>query len=227
MSFLNNSDQSISIMGEEYATFDPTLLIGYDLKFSIKTQVQLSTDIEQNSEEESPEIRLLCLRIFEKKGDANKLEELRIEIMDDLDVAFFLECSVDESSFQTIQANNRLQITFSQFPQSLIELFERSVKAPESIKLKLNIERDYNCVFTICQALRLRLVKVFSLDFRSSPTDFIRSQVQYRFNQLKMDAQQKSQDIETKFAKIKSKNPQFAEQLRKSIMYAVITKGKS
>ena len=240
MSVFSDSDQSISIMGEGYATFDPTLLIGYDLRYTCdaKVQILLQNDQVQEEEEEEiaekeekeenskPEFRTLRFRIFDKGGDIVGLEEIRVEILYDQDVGFFLECAVDSSAFQSIAKENNLNVNFSQFEQSLIEMIEKSIKKPEIIQLRLILGNDYNGKLIFRQTLRLRSIDVLSLQFQTAPSEFIRSQVQYRFNQMKMEAQQKVQEIETKFGRLKSKNPQFAEQIKKSVLYALSEKKK-
>ncbi|KAK8895599.1 hypothetical protein M9Y10_024069 [Tritrichomonas musculus] len=233
MSVFSDSDQSISIMGEGYATFDPTMLIGYDLRFTCDSKVQISLENQENQEnqeqeskESDPEFRTLRFRVFDKGGEGIGLEEIRVEIFHEKDVGFFLECVIDNTGFQKIVTENNLQVNFSQFEQSLIEMIEKSVKKPDLIHLRLKLTDDYNGVLTFRQTLRLRSIDVFSLQFQTASSEFIRSQVQYRFNQMKMEAQQKVQEIETKFGRLKSKNPQFAEQMRRSVMFAVSTKPK-
>lgn len=227
-SVYSDSDQSISIMGEGYATFDPTLLIGYDLRYTCDAKVQILMRDNQEEEEEKsePEYRNLRIRIFDKGGDIVGLEEIRVEILYDRDVGFFLECAVDNNVFQNIAKENHFNVTFSQFEQSLIEMIEKSIKKPDIIHLRLTLSSDYNGKLVFRQTLRLRSIDVLSLQFQTAPSEFIRSQVQYRFNQMKMEAQQKVQEIETKFGRLKSKNPQFAEQIKKSVLFAVSTKSK-
>lgn len=227
MSVFSDSDQSISIVGEGYATFDPTILIGYDLRFTCDAKVQILMDNGQNEEEDSePEYRTLRFRVFDKAGDVVGLEEIRVEILYDQDVGFFLECAVDNNAFQNIAKENHLNVNFSQFEQSLIEMIDKSVKKPDIICLRLILGSDYSGKLTFRQTLRLRSIDVLSLQFQSASSEFIRSQVQYRFNQMKMEAQQRVQEIETKFGRLKSKNPQFAEQIKKSVLFAVSTKSK-
>ena len=227
MSVISDSDQSISIMEEGYATFDPTMLIGYDLRFTCDAKVQIFFENDHEEEEISDsESRTLRFRVFDKGGDVVGLEEIRVEVLSDKDVGFFLECIVDNTAFQNIVTENNLQVNFSQFEQSLIELIEKSIKKPDIIQLTLRLTNDYSGKLTFHQTLRLRSIDVFSLQFQTASSEFIRSQVQYRFNQMKMEAQQKLQEIETKFGRLKSKNPQFAEQMRRSVMFAVSTKPK-
>ncbi|OHT08036.1 hypothetical protein TRFO_23670 [Tritrichomonas foetus] len=269
--FSDLSDQSLYTMGEDYATFDPTMLEGYQKVFSQEAKTTIIYC------EEAPEYRNLQYRIFEKR-DIESLEEIRIEILDNKDVGFFVICVINSRDFQKLAQENSLHVEFGNFAQSIIDLINKcnndepaknnnishsnisnsshsnsnsnsknskasrnvsptsktannsksgsstssQKKSGQNYSIQLNINEDYSAKVKFLQMLRLRAVEVFSLDFESAPNEFIRAQIQHRFNQLKMEVQSRAQEFEMKFDRLKSKNPQLADQVYKTVMHNVM-----
>ncbi|OHS96500.1 hypothetical protein TRFO_09876 [Tritrichomonas foetus] len=213
MSYLNLSQETnINAVSEDFAAMDPTILAGYKIKFDKEVKIAIADS--QNSQNE--EIRIIRVRIAEKTEN-NNLSEVRIELEDNLDVGFFNECTITASEFDQLQSSNRLRVNFKDFTNSIKDLLEKSVKTPESYQLIFKQDDDYGGDLTFIQSLKLRRVVVFSLHFVLSPHDFIRTQVQYRFNKVKLELKLREDEIDTKFKQVKSRSPAQEKILRSSI----------
>ena len=222
MSFLNETDKSISLTSESYSMFDPTILEGYSFVFSQSVRTAIIFEDEQ------PDFRQLEYRIFEKRNE-DGLNEIKIEIMDDKEVGLLLICVLTQEEYENLIEEKNLKVDFSQFTQSLIDLIMRGLskqneeraKKQDNIDIQLLLSEDYSGKLVFLQSLRLRSVEVFSLDLHPATNDFIRAQVQYRFNQMKLKIDKERSEYETKLERLKSKNPQLAEQIQRSVMQNV------
>ena len=206
--------QGASVLHEEMLAMDPTIQMGYEVFFNKEIFVNF---FKNNDEEGTREI--VRFRIFTKTSPE---EEVRIEMTMDSEICLFLECQVNREIFQEIQNQNGLRVEFSGFANSIKDMLERSVKPAEGqlkeqclIQFRQNQESGGELTFL--QKLKLRMVKVFTLQFVNSSDDFIQAQVQYRFNKLKTECDSKDIEINEILRHIKSKNPSFAKQLENEV----------
>lgn len=214
MSYANDK-QSYDLVTENYTTFDPSLLAGYEIVFNREINLFFSYF---NDKEES-EKRIVRFRILEKHESS--LEEIRMEIFSENDITFMLESVITTQTFRDLAEKNRLRIKFEDFSHSVIDLLEKSVTAPNDCQIKYQQNEDYSGRLVFMQTLRLRQLEVFSIDFVLSQDDLVRSQAQYRFNRLKMELDQKNEEYKQQLQRLEAKNPSFAKQIRKSVEFSV------
>ncbi|OHT07322.1 hypothetical protein TRFO_24592 [Tritrichomonas foetus] len=214
-SFYNDSFQSVSAMNEDFAAMDPTILEGYNIKFNREVKV---TFLLENGEED--EVYIVRFRIFEKSQNSD-LDEVRLEMAIDNNIGLFLECNVSASDFEKLKTENRLRVEFKDFSRSVQELLERSVKKSQECFITFKQGEDFGGELTFLQKLKLRKVNVFALHFSLSNEDFVRKQVQYRFNKIKLDLRLKDDEINTQIQRISEKNPSLAKSLQNSVTAAL------
>lgn len=221
MSYANDK-QSYDLVTENYTTFDPSLLAGYEIVFNREINLYFSyfdSDDKGKGNETEEEKRIVRFRILEKREDS--LEEIRMEIFSEADITFMLESVITTQSFRDLSAKNRLRIKFEDFSRSVIDLLEKSVTAPDDCQIRYLQNEDYSGRLVFMQTLRLRKLEVFSIDFVLSQDDLVRNQAQYRFNRLKMELDQKSEEYKQQMQRLEAKNPSFAKQIRKSVEFSV------
>jgi hypothetical protein len=216
MSVLSGLNESASLIAETYASIDPSVLAGYTIFFNREVILFFFFQDEADAEK-----RIVRVRILEKKDKEGTLEELRIEISTEKDLAFSLECIIGPSEFLEIQQQSHLRIEFHEFANSVADLLKRSVENAKEYQVKFIQGKDYGGSLAFYQTLRLRAVEVFRLAFVQSSDEFVRNNVQYRFNKLKVDLMQKTQEFEEQMRKLESKNPSLARHIRDAVENAV------
>ena len=192
---MNESFQSVAIISDDFDSMDPTTLEGYSIRFNKEIRVIF------NNEEIT-----VRFRIFER-GDNESLEEVRIEMLIDSNVGLFLVSTVTAKDFDKIKAENRLRVDFFDFTKSVIDLLERSVKHRDETFIHFEQNEDFSGDLTFSQKLKLRKVKVFGLHFEMESEDFMRKQIQFRYNRIKHEMKLKDEEINKTFHRLKEKNP--------------------
>jgi hypothetical protein len=203
-------------MSETYTIADPSLLAGYTMLFN--REINLFFVFPDDSD---PEQRIVRIRILEKNNREGALEEIRIEILTEKDLAFALECKIGSTEFQEIQSQNRLRIEFEGFANSIADLLKRSVEKAKEYQVKFVQGGDYGGNLVFYQILRLRSVEVFRLAFVQCADEFVRNSVQYRFNKLKIDLMEKTQEFDEQMRKLEYKNASLAKHIKGAIENAV------
>ncbi|KAK8890528.1 hypothetical protein M9Y10_035305 [Tritrichomonas musculus] len=216
MSVFGESVRSASVLNEEMLVMDPTIQMDYKLVFNKEIFVNFITDQDKKENEE-----IVRFRIF-IKGQPFQPDEVRLEMTMDTNVCLYLECTVNSNEFNKIKQENNLRVEFSSFVPSIVDLLERSVKKSEDPKseqylVQFKQGQDYGGTLIFLQKLKLRIVKVFTLNFNVSPQDFIRNQVQYRFNKIKYEYTLKETEINEHFRRISDKNPSLAKQITNDV----------
>ena len=215
MSVSSDTQQIDDLVTENYATFDPSILAGYESIFNREINLQF-----YYPNTTTPEKRIVRVRVLEKhEGDA--LEEVRMEISSEFDISFLLEAVIGRSQFATLQSENHLRIEFSKFSRCVTELLEKSVTASDECEVKFEQREDYGGRLVFLQKLRLRLLEVFSIDFVLADDELVRNQAQHRFNKLRMELAQKANEYEQQMQRLEAKNPSLARNIRKSVEFSV------
>ena len=230
MSFSSVDEQSQSKIIDDFEDMDPTItVLGLVKRFDKEIRIKFiyenedSKYEEEDTEEEERELRIVRFRIFEKIENQH-LEYVRLEIEDDQNVSFFIESQIDENLFNELQNANRLRIGFDEITKSIIDLLEKSVKQENNYKIVFRQDKDFGGTLTFLQSLKLRNVTIFSLNFRIASSEFIRLQVQYRFNKVKHNLRKRETEIEEQFSNIKKKSPTQEKYLRDTVTKELIKK---
>jgi hypothetical protein len=205
MSFVSDASDDLSLLAETRAQSDPSVSEGFAIVFNNEVPIKFpDADVP----------RIVRVRVLEKReSDDAPVSGIRLELRREDRVEFCLTSSFEERDYTTFKKQNRLSVEFDKFSQSLIDLFTRSVKQPRDYKIQF--EEDDQLVFI--QSLRLRAVEVFRLSFKPVSDDFVRKQVQFRFNTLKMELQRAAQEYNTLMSRLEGKNPSLAKQIKKIV----------
>jgi hypothetical protein len=186
---------------------------GFDICFNNEVPVSFRT-------ESGFEPRAIRVRVLERNSDSG-LDEVRLEITDDENIASYLLCSVPASAYPDLAKSNGLKAEFKDFSSSITSLLTRSVEKPAEYQLQFIKGEDDSGQLIFLQKLRLRSVTIFTLDFIQAGADFVRKQAQFRFNALKVELQRKSKEYDNQMSRLESKNPSLAKQMRNSVESSV------
>jgi hypothetical protein len=210
---VSNPDESLSLLTENMSVFDPSVMDGFDICFNNEVPVSFRT-------ESTAEARAIRVRVLERNSDSG-LDEVRLEITDDENISSYLVCSVSSAAYPDLAKANGLKAEFKDFSSSITSLLTRSVEKPAEYQLQFVPGEDDSGQLVFLQKLRLRSVTIFTLAFGQAAPDFVRKQVQFRFNALKVELQRKSKDYDNQMSRLDAKNPSLAKQMRQSVESAV------
>jgi hypothetical protein len=181
------------------------------------------------------DLRPVRVRVLERnEGPTNA--EIRLELTEDDKVSLIRVCSISATSYKEFAAANGLKIEFAELGKSITDLLISSVEKPPQVHQTLKAGSGHHLRFTegeedrgqlfFLQKLRLRSVTILTLAFMKAPADFVRSQVQYRFNSLKVELQRKANDYNTQTSRLRQTNPSLEKQLRSTVKNLVDEKVK-
>jgi hypothetical protein len=208
-------DDSMALLADSRSRYDPTVCDGFTPLFNAEVKITFITP------DSVPEQRVVRARIF-KREDSGIVQAIRLELTRETELKFYLVSSFDAAGFETLKKNHNLRPAFSDFPQSIKDLLTRSVTASKECQLEFRTNDGLNGDLAFIQILRLRKIDVFVLSFQPAPVEFVHRHAQYRFNSLKIEFQQVSQDYTTLTSRLEERNPHLAKQVRKSVETTVL-----
>ena len=158
--------------------------------------------------------KAVWVRVLTKKGDNNKIDEVKFEVMDDADLYYFYESVFDENSFQKMKDEDELLINFQEFPNNVTELLNESDSSDSQTQITFLHEDGPFMTMMFQQILELKAVEIFKLKFVPSKPEFVQDQVQYRYNKIKELLKYKKEFLTEFDRQVQSKNPILAKSLK-------------
>jgi hypothetical protein len=204
-------DESVSLLAETRARFDPSAADGFSFVFNNEVKVAFPSSAP----------RIIRFRVLTKE-DSGTTEAVRFELTSESDLRFYLVSSFDSESFQELAKAYKLRVAFDAFAQSVKELLTKSVTSPKDFQIEFRTEDGANGDLVFIQILRLRRVAILGIAFRPAPDSFVVACVQHRFNSLRMELQQASQEYQALTARLEEKNPTLGRQVRKFVETSVL-----
>lgn len=194
------------IVFDQYQEEDPCETNGYSIPFNREIKYMINN---------IPKI--LRTRVL-TNCENQELVEVLIELFDDSDIDVILHSRIDLNDFEEFKQNNQLSVDFRDLPNSISQLFEKSVKNSDEFSVSLVLsDSGEEAKIMFYQKLRLRRIEILCLDFTKAPRDYVEMQAQFRFNKYKNDLINKKMQYEELLSKIEAKNPALSKRLRKNV----------
>lgn len=193
---------------------DPSLRnTGYEMLYckSINLEFRVYSETSESNESGT---KAVWVRIFTKKGDNNKISEVRFEVMDDADLYFFYESVFDENTFNEMKDEDQLLINFSEFSNNVTELLNESESSDSQTQITFVQENNNTMTMEFLQILELKAVEIFKIKFIPSNPEFVQDQVQFRYNKIKELLKYKKEFLTEFDRQVQSKNPILARSLK-------------
>ncbi|KAK8900052.1 hypothetical protein M9Y10_002375 [Tritrichomonas musculus] len=193
---------------------DPSLRnTGYEIIFckTINLEFRVYKDTSDSNESGT---KAVWVRVLTKKGDNNKMIQVKFEVMDDADLFTIYESVFNEQSFNEMKAEDQLLIDFQDFPNNVTELLNESESSDSQTQITFVQEDDQSMTMEFLQILELKAVEIFKLKFIPSNEVFIQDQVQFRYNKIKEMLKYKKEFLTEFDRQVQSKNPILAKSLK-------------
>lgn len=193
---------------------DPSLRnTGYEMIFckSINLEFRVYNETVDTNDSGT---KAVWVRVFTKKGDNNKMSDVKFEVMDDADLYFFYESVFNNESFNKMKEEDQLLIDFSEFPNNVMELLNESESSDSQTQITFVRENNNTMTMEFLQILELKAVEIFKLKFEPSNPEFVQDQVQFRYNKIKELLKYKKEFLTEFDRQVQSKNPILAKSLK-------------
>ncbi|OHT06479.1 hypothetical protein TRFO_25507 [Tritrichomonas foetus] len=176
---------------------------------------EIPLEIKPESEEEENEVFLTRVKIILHENESTgQLENVHLELTTDVDLFFFYEASYNEESYNVLKENQRLEITFDQFPELMKEVLEQYASNSDEYFVTFDRKSDDCCSMLFQQRLRFKCVDIFELEFSPASNDYVHDQIQYRFNLARAEVKSARTELSDLYALLKIKNPNVLKQMR-------------
>jgi len=194
---------------------DPSLAEGHRVVYDREVPFELRVQDAETGPQEVGTLEAIRCKIL-ALGEEHSPAHCRIELTSENDLFFHYTHSVDESSFRTMQEQQKLMIDFPDYVSVVIKMLNRCIKEPHSFLAVFVMQRDGHARLDFIQNMEYKFVELLSADFIASPEEVVRQQITFRYNSMKSRLalmQTRLQDIN---ALVKVKNPSLLLQLQKA-----------
>ena len=185
---------------------DPSLKDGGEVIFN--NEIPLQIQGEQDSGEQIVRFKIITI------GEEDELNEVRVEISCDADLFMFFEAQYPRAEFDNLKKSQNLTIEFEEFAGMLIESLTQNVKNPEEYEVQFRETSETEGILEFKQKLKFKSVDIFSLKFTASSNEFVKEQIQYRFNSVRTDLKMARTELSDVYSMLKIKNPSVLKQVR-------------
>ena len=215
---MNTTESHVSLLNafdfRAIDEMDPSLAEGHKLYYEREVPFELRIQEADGGPQEVGTLEAIKVKML-VMGEEGNMENVKVELTSENDMFFHYTHSLTESSFKTVQDEQKLMIEFLDYPNILIKMLNSCIKEPHSYLAVFIMQRDGSARLDFIQNMEYKFVELLSLDFNASSEDVIRQQITYRYNAIKSKLaimQARLQDIN---AIVKIKNPSLLLQLQK------------
>lgn len=187
---------------------DPSLCDGAEIAFDNEVPLTIRVDKEE-------EVKLVRFKIIVIKNKDDELSQVNIEIMCDSDLFLFFESKFTEDVFEKVKQDQALTIKFEEFAGMVIESLTQNVVKPEELEMTFTeSESGDKGLLEFKQKLKFKSVQIFALEFTPVSNEYLKEQIQYRFNFAKAALKSAKTDLNDLYSMLKIKNPNVLKQMR-------------
>jgi hypothetical protein len=206
--FILVTQKQMSGRGVESALYDPSLGEGGECVFDKEIPVEI-----RSWEGEESEAILVRIKVIIHAEDGG-LRQLRIELTSENDVFFLYESTFTAQDYADLQSKQKLKIDFDRFPQVLVNIIAKNVDSKGEFTLAFLQDARNHGVLIFQQNLQFKSVEIFSLEFVPAQDEFVRDQIQFRYNLARSELKAARAELSDLYSMLKIKNPSVLKQMR-------------
>ena len=202
-----NDSKSVTSFNLGNEICDPSLRYGGEIIFNNEVPIEFRSDETKQSE-----MIILRIKIIEVKED-DQLSLLIIELTSESDIFFLFELTFNNEDFNKFKKEQKMNTSFEEFPHILIEILTEAAKQTEVYSINFTLMEDHGSL-NVQQILKFKTVDIFSLGFVPSPDEYVRDQIQYRYNTVRIAANTSRAELSNLYSMLKIKNPGVFKQMK-------------
>jgi Centriolar protein SAS N-terminal len=149
-------------------------------------------------------------------GEGADVEMVRVELLSEMDLFFVYAHSVRAAEYAEIQEEQRLMVSFQDYPGVLCRSLNNVITKPHSHLAVLVMHPDGHARLDFIENMEFKFVELLSVNFMRCPDDVIREQVSYRYNTLKAQKALLAARLQDVQRLIQAKNPSLLLQLQRA-----------
>lgn len=179
----------LSILKEQ----DPSLTNGFKIIYFNTIPVEIKTKVKNKEKDLAPFEPIKFKLLADNVSGNNSINNIKIELSSENDIYFHFTNIIDENKFKDIKKEQNLNINFSQFCQLFEEMCENCRSSPHEYICFFNLNKQSNSILKFIKTSDIKFVELLLLEFKISPDEVIKKQINYRFAYLKskLDYQKK------------------------------------
>eukprot|EP00899_Mesostigma_viride_P015834 jgi/Mesvir1/24251/Mv10954-RA.2 len=143
--------------------------------------------------------------------------QVRMELRCESDLFFIYIADVDESHYAQLQDNQKLMVTFQEFPSILVRMLNNCIKEPHShLAVFVTSPNAKHGRLDFIQNMDYKFVELLSLKFSAGSEDYVKRTISFRYNAVKSKFALMQSRLSDVNALVKLKNPGLLLQLQRS-----------
>lgn len=149
-------------------------------------------------------------------GDDENPSSIRLELSSESDLFFHYNHTIDEHDFEIIQEQQKLVVSFHDYPNVLIRMLNACIREPHTHLAIFIIRSDDEARLDFIQNMEYKFVELVSCSCQRSSEEMIQKQITYRYNAMKQKLAVMQSRLHEINNLVKMKNPSLLLQLQKS-----------
>ncbi len=162
---------------------DPSLADGFRIVYDREVPFELRPATVEREENvgalEGVKVKVLV------QGEDSSITALRVELSSESDLFFHHSCVINSLGFNQLREDQKLMCDFREFSTTLLKMFNRCIREPQTYLIVLMLQRDGNSTLEFIQNLEYKFVDLLVLPFRESTEVQVRQQITYRYNAIR------------------------------------------
>ena len=189
----------------------------YELIFQDDICVSFSYPKMANPADEEMAPRLLIAQIYNKKGDDDLIQELRIELSDKMDPDFIFVSKIQPNDLDEIKEQYNLDTDFHSFIETMKKFFVDSIKQSMEVRICFYKYSSQKNILSFYKTFVVKFVEIFQLKFEQPSEEYHRQFMQCQFNSLLIEYEKLNSILEKKYHKLHILNPRIEEKVHEEI----------
>ena len=196
---------------QQIEEMDPSLVGGFRVIYDREVPFELRA-ANANQEANVGALEGVKVKVL-VKGEENSITSLRVELSSESDLYFHHTCVINSAGFNQLREDQKLMCDFREFGTTVLKMFNRCIREPQSYLLVLMMQRDGNATLEFIQNLEYKFVDLLVLPFRESAEVEVRQQITYRYNAIRSRLALMTAKLQDVTALVKVKSPQLLSQI--------------
>lgn len=223
MALFNNQsvdDSFENLLGQQVAldNLDPSLTDGYEVKYD--RQVPLEIRSEASSSATSDGIRPGVLESISVKlllmGPENAPISIRLEMTSEADLFFSFVHEINEAAFSTLQADQKLMVSFADYPNVFIRMLNSIIREPHIHLGIFTMTSDASSGhLDFIQNMEYKFIELMTCSFDRCSEEVVQRQITFRYNSMRQRLALTQARLFEMNHLVKTKNPSLLLHLQK------------
>jgi hypothetical protein len=223
MALFNNAsvdDSFENLLGQQIGMEinDPSLVDGWEVKYDRQVPLEIRNEANRSAAHdgagpgvlESISVKLLLM------GAEGAPTSMRLELTSEADLFFSFVHEIDESAYGTLQADQKLMVSFADYPNVFVRMLNSIIREPHVHLGVFTMTADASSGhLDFIQNMEYKFIELMTCSFERCSEEVVQRQITYRYNSMRQRLALTQARLFEMNHLVKTKNPSLLLHLQK------------